>query len=138
MKITWRAAPGETAFTPFIIADDTLPRGAGSKFVITALPAHRRIGQQAAYPRAVSADTFDRKNLQTVYACVVSYQFAQVDECRRFLARLPQSMPGKGQLVIDYADGGTDLIVGIWESIDPVEQMGVSCMVRFTFVGGAF
>ena len=121
-----------------MLADDALARGNGSRRVLSAIAGFRRVSQSAAYPRATAIDTFDRKNMQSTFAAVVAYEFGSVDLCRRFIIRLGNSLTGRGVLRIDHNDGGADMLAGVWESIDPISQIGVSCDIRYTFIGGAF
>lgn len=137
MKLTWSPATGEIG-SPVVLADDSIGRGDGSMRLLSLVPGFRRVAQLAAYPRAEAVETFDRGNLVSTVSAIVAYEFGSVGESARYLLRLGALLSGKGTLRIDHDDGGSDRLPdAVWETMEPSPQIGVSCNVRFTFVGGA-
>lgn len=133
MKITWQAP----SVSPVVLGDDSLGRGPGCKTVLFISPAFEQQVQPASYPRATAADFFGRGNLVTTYSFAVDYGFSSITACRVWQHDLGALMKTEGTLAIDFTGGGTRILAGAWQSIQPEAIRGVSVAIHFVFVGGA-
>lgn len=139
MKLTWSSPAGTTPpGTPFLLADDDLPRGIGQRVVQSLQPSFRRNTQTRSYTRATAVEVSDRKNLQTTVRASVHYQFANGNLCAKFLAALGQAVNGAGVLRIDYGEFGAVTLAAVWDDISTIQNFGASAVVTYTFTGGAF
>jgi hypothetical protein len=140
MTLTWQPIDnaGAADGSPFVIASTLPTRGAGSKVVLSTQFIHSRAAESVQYPRAESADFFDRANASTTLQAVVHYEFASVRECGQFQARLGNALGGRGDLTIEYGDGGEDTLPrAVWSSIQVSPKLGIATTIAFTFTGGA-
>lgn len=139
MKLSWQPIDndGESDGKPVVLADTVVMRGPGSKVVTSSQFGHARASEIVMYPRAESVETFDRQNQSTTFTAVVFYEFAAVGECARFIARLANTLGGRGNLTITYPDGGSDTLPrAVWQALPVQPKIGVSAAVAYTFTGG--
>ena len=140
MKLTWQPIDNEGTNdgAPYVLAIFTPRSGAGSKIVLTSGFTHQRASEVAQYPRADSSEFFDRGNASTAFSAVVHYEFATVRECSMFQARLGNALGGRGNLKIEYPDGGADTLPGaVWGAIPVGPKLGITATIQFTFTGEA-
>jgi len=142
MKLTWRPLTGVSAsdFTPpIIIGDDSLPRGPGMKFILSAPRSFAWAVQTAEAVRRSEVESFDRANLRTTFSAIVQCVFRTADECRQFLDDLALDLGSirKGDLIIDYTQGGSRKLTGVLQSVEAQDQTGASCVITYTWLGGA-
>lgn len=139
MKLSWQPIDNDGANdgTPVVLADTVVMRGPGSKVVISSQFGHARASEAVMYPRAESAEFFDRGNQSTTFTAVVFYEFSTVGACAMFIARLANTLGGRGTLTITYPDGGSDTLPrAVWQAIPTQPKIGVSAAVTYTFTGG--
>lgn len=141
MKLTWQPIDNEGANDgrPVVIADSYPTRGAGAKIVVSSSFSHARSVEAVQYPRAESAEFFDRGNRSTTFSAIVMYEFSSVQECAKFIAGLGDFLSsGRGNLTLTYPDGGSDRIPRcVWSAIATQPKIGVVVVVPYTFTGGA-
>ena len=139
MKLTWQPIDntGESDGKPVVLAALDPWRGAGSKIVLSSSFSHQRVSEAVQYPRAESAEFFDRGNQSTVFSAVVLYEFNTIRECSQFIARLGNTLGGRGNLILTYTDGGSDTIPRcVWQAIPVQPKIGIVVSVTYTFTGG--
>jgi hypothetical protein len=66
---------------PWIIADDSLARGAGARYLVSGWPSFSQSIQVGEYPDAAHAEPLNRRNRKSAIALVVSMEFEGADEC---------------------------------------------------------
>jgi hypothetical protein len=139
MKLTWQPIDntGATDGAPVVIADTVPTRGAGSKIVLSSSFSHQRASEAVQYPRAESAEFFDRGNQSTVFSALVLYEFSTLSACAQFIARLGNTLGGRGNLTLSYPGGGSDTIPRcVWQAIPVQPKIGIVVSVTYTFTGG--
>lgn len=137
-RLTWQPIDndGANAGAPFVLATPSPRRGAGSKIVLSDSFLHERAVEQVTYPRAESADQFDRGNASTTYSAVVHYEFASYRECAQFCARLGNALAGRGNLTIAYESGGEDVLPNaVWQRVPTGAPVGLAVTLTYTFIG---
>lgn len=140
MKLTWQPIDNEgSSDGPLVVIADSFPtRGAGAKIVLSSSFQHSRAVESVQYPRAESAEFFDRGNQSTTFSAVVLYEFSSIGECSKFMAGLGGKLGGRGNLILTYTEGGSDRIPRcVWQSIPVGPKLGIVVQVSYTFTGGA-
>lgn len=139
MRLTWQPIDndGDADGRPVVLADWNPTRGNGSKIVTSSSISHQRAVEAVQYPRAESAEFFDRGNQSTTINAVVMYEFRTVRECSQFVAGLGNLLGGRGHLTLSYPQGGADVIRRcVWQAIPTQPKIGIVAVVAFTFTGG--
>lgn len=123
----------------FVIGDDNLGRGVGSRLVMSLRFRFSGQYQTIALVRGSEPQSIDRQQETTDVSVDVSYCFSTISECDKFLLDLQTSVPRLGKLSITSTGGGSQtryLDDCTCRPIEVVEQVGVTAFVRFTFSGG--
>lgn len=140
MTLTWQPITntGGNDGLPYVLASSSPKRGSGSKVVLSSQFSHHRASEAVQYPRAVSAEFFDRGNASTTFTAIVHYEFGSVRDCAKFQAGLGNALGGRGDLLIAYEDGGSDRLPGaVWSTVPVGPKLGITATIAFTFTGQA-
>ena len=104
-KITAPELPGAGAPTPFIIADDSLPRGPGSRFLVSGWPGFEQIVQKAAYLDGTYQTNLAKENRDVTFELLAEYEFPSEDDCFSFTCLFHLYCPLEGLLEMGVVGG---------------------------------
>lgn len=106
--ITAPAVAGGNAPSPFILGDDALARGPGSRYIIAGWPGFEVQVQKLPYIGAPYMDQLPRGLRDITFSLVCEYEFASESDCFLFVINLPQICPIYGglQMGVTGAGGG--------------------------------
>lgn len=105
-RITPSAVPGAGAPVPWIMADDSLARGPGSRFLVAGWPGLEQLTQAINYLNNPYQTNLSWGNRDIRFTLVCEYEFASESDCFVFVTTLPLRCPLTGFLEMGVI--GTD------------------------------
>lgn len=141
MRFAKITAPAQGSI-PWIIADDSLARGPGSKFLVAGWPGVEQIVWDKKYLDANWTENVGLGNRQISFSLLVEHEFASEDECFLFTMNLPKDCPSYGNLEMGIVGGAKKTYTGaVIRSIRPVsgpnDPQVVSMRLQYEIVAGA-
>lgn len=131
---------GATGRPAFVIGDNTLSRGPGSKAINTLTPSMDALVQTVATHRSQSvvnvARDEDTYNESTTLNPEVAYGFETEDEKARFLMDLQRQVPPVATVEIQVGQTKWYLVNAKLRPISVVEEYEVAVTLRWTISGG--
>jgi hypothetical protein len=116
---------------PWIIADDSLARGAGARYLVSGWPSFSQSIQVGEYPDAAHAEPLNRRNRKSAIARVVSMEFEGADECFEFVATVAKKCPEAGVLELGVVNGFSERFNCVVQGITPREAGMVAVDVEY-------
>lgn len=134
--------PGGGAPTPWILGDDGLSRGPGSRFIVAGWPAVRQIVQNIAYLNKAYRDNIPKYNRDIRFSLICEYEFGNENDCFSFICLLPEQCPLFGTLQMGIVGGAqvtytTAMIEAITPAQGQSDQSVVSTRLQYDIVVGS-
>jgi hypothetical protein len=143
-RITAPPVAGGQAPQPFILGDDAIARGPGSRFIVGGWPGWNQLTEDITYLDSAFCRNFAWGNRNTIFSLVCEYEFADESACFLFVCRLPLLCPGAGLLemgVTGTGGGSVSYPYAVIQSVTPVigqnDGQVVSTRLRFNIAAGA-
>ncbi len=105
-KITPTIGIGGQASQPFILGNDAIARGPGSRYIVAGWPGVEQIVQNIQYLDQAFNANLPWGNRAISFSLVCEYEFDDEDACFLFVCRLPQILPMSGLLEMGTLEGG--------------------------------
>lgn len=140
-RITPVTGFGGQAAQPFILGDDTIARGPGSRYIVAGWPGVDQVTYNPLYLDQPYAANFAWGNRQITFSLTCEYEFASEEQCYLFVIQLPQNLPMggllemgvKGKASVRYAAAVIQRVVPV---IGANEGQVVATRLRYDIAAG--
>lgn len=124
----------------WVIGDDALARGPGSRYIIGAAPGFRQIVQSIAYLGGAFTTQIAQGNRDVRFSIAAEYEFNDEGECFLFVCNLANNCPGAGILKMGvHGNSAAEFVYPgcVVESVTPLgDLLGTSVKLAYALAVG--
>ncbi len=125
-----------TAGQPWVIGDDALARGPGSRYILAGFPSFTHTVQGISYLNQAFTANLPWGNRDVKLALTVEHEFRDESACFLFICRLGLDCPGSGNLELGTRGTSSSRInfpFAVLDDLNTFEATQVSVKLNYRF-----